>query len=205
MGDRKACEVYEGGEESKLASKTGTGGYEDRTTAMEKYEAIQSRDDYEEGDAAGEDEEVVRSGEYAEEEVREEEKNKVCSKEERISSPLKEGSQTGTDTKRETTQLGDMMRSTTRYTEQDGSQAGKNMTGLTTQLGDITRPTTQLGEDESNDQSGEEETSSCPPMPHTEKDGSQTVTIMTRLTTQLGDLTRSNTQLGDKTRLMEQT
>ena len=35
----KYAEVYEGGEESKLASKTGTGGYEDRTTAMENHEA----------------------------------------------------------------------------------------------------------------------------------------------------------------------
>merc|ERR1711867_33610 len=76
-GRGKYVEVHEGGEESKLASKTGTGGYEDRNTAVENYEEIQSRDDYEEGDAAGEDEEVVRNGEYAEEEVREEEKNKV--------------------------------------------------------------------------------------------------------------------------------
>ena len=61
MEGEENAKVYEGGEEDNSASKIGAGGYEDGTTAMEKYEAIQSRDDYEEGDAAGEDEEVIRS------------------------------------------------------------------------------------------------------------------------------------------------
>ena len=62
MGDAGNIKVYEGGEEDKSASKTGTGGYEDRTTARENYEAIQNRDDYEEGDAVGEDEPGMYEG-----------------------------------------------------------------------------------------------------------------------------------------------
>ena len=58
---------------------------------------------------------------------------------------------------------------------------------------------------EEEETSGEIETSSGLPMPHIEKEGSQTATNTTRSTKQLGDMTRLTTQLGDTTRLIKQT
>ena len=64
----------------------------------------------------------------------------------------------------------------------------------------MTKDISQAGENkEEKEISGEIETNSGLPMPYTKKDGSQTVTNMTRLTTQLGDTMRLMEQTGDPT------
>ena len=112
----------------------------------------------------------------------------MCSKEERISSPLKEGSQTGKNMMREAREPGDMTRSTT--------QSG-GMTRSTTQLGDTTRLMKQTGGQTSISDRNVG-------MLYIEQEESQTAKTMTGLNTQSEGKTKSTTQLGDAMRLMEQ-
>ena len=82
---------------------------------------------------------------------------------------------------------------------------------VTTQLGDLTRLTTKVGDSTSTSGLDDRkevtrygsQISRGPPMPRTEREGSQTGTNTTRITVQLGNMTRSTTQPGSMTKLKE--